>query len=244
MSVVIDRRDLDTQRRLGSIGAGPLDAFNGRKLLVAPDAHHVDFLVLQLTDSDAGSFLDDSGGPGFAVSRETEQRESREIAAGLEFGHEISSDLEYRVRLGYFHREEDITSPGVAPAVRDRFGIPPNSSDSIFRRFELDLESKLNLSDNLRVSAGAQVQYEDGASDSRIHFETTVVPGRFDLDRSTYAPFAEARFDADGLVLVGEARLDVPEGFDEELSPRIGMLYDLETSQAPHSVSSPGCVCA
>jgi iron complex outermembrane receptor protein/vitamin B12 transporter len=128
-------------------------------------------------------------------------------------------------------REEDVVSPGVAPGVRDPFGIPRNSSDSEFRRSNASFSNLFTLSDRIKVTAGASVEREEGESDSILFFGPAGVPGRFSLDRTTYALFGEAEVELPGgLILQPGLRVDFPEDFATQYSPRVGALYRVEST--------------
>ena len=81
--------------------------------------------VLRYADSRSQAFPDDSGGPQFAVRREPEHRDATEITTGLTLTHQPLPWWDYSLQMGLYSRQEDIMSPGVAPGVRDPFGLPP-----------------------------------------------------------------------------------------------------------------------
>ena len=188
-------------------------------------------LVSRLADSRAESFPDDSGGPRFAILRETDERDVREVTVGAALEHDFGRGLSAGLRASYYDRREDIRSPGVAPGTRDPFGIPASRSDSRFRRGELVASGRFAPSDRLRLSAGGSVDYEEGTSDGALFLGGVAVPTAFALERATYAGFAEAAFDAaPGLTLSAGLRTDVPEDFKARTSARLGAVYRVETT--------------
>ncbi|MFQ5882793.1 MAG: TonB-dependent receptor [Candidatus Methylomirabilales bacterium] len=189
-------------------------------------------LVSRYADSNSKTFPDDSGGPDFAVLRDVDERDMQELTAAAEFGHEIFPGWEYSLKASYYDRQEDISSPGVAPGVRDPAGIPPNSSDNSFRRTNLVVSSLISLAEALRVTVGFDAQFEEGSSDSVLFFGSVPVPSRFELDRTVYAPFLEAQYSWPiGLMIQGGLRIDYPDDFDSEVSPRVGALYRIKSIQ-------------
>ncbi len=184
-------------------------------------------LTTRYADTQSESFPDQSGGPLFALLRDVDQRDAEEFSVGIDLKHELSSVWNYRVQASWYNRQEQASSPGIAldPAASS-FAIPPFSSDSNFDRGRLGLTALYSLSDAIAISVGADARVEEGASSSVLVFDGTPSPGRFDLDRGLYGYFAEARYTTPrGLALQAGMRIDDPEGFDTEVSPRVGFLY-------------------
>src|SRR5690606_40472502 len=61
---------------------------------------------------------------------------------GVALTHDVLPWSEYRLELAYYNNKEKFSSPGVAPGIRDPFGIPPNSSDSDFKRYDANFRSE------------------------------------------------------------------------------------------------------
>jgi len=189
-------------------------------------------LVSRYADSQAESFPDDSGGPQFAVRRAVDRRDSQEFTIGAEFGHELLPWWEYTLKASFYDRQETVSSPGVAPGLRDPFGIPPNSGETDFRRTTVTGSSLFSLSSTLRATVGVDLQLERGDSDTELLFGDKPAPSRFTLDRIVYAPFGEIQYTLPfGGTLGSGLRLDVPENFATRVSPRIGILYPIPATQ-------------
>ncbi|NIR27754.1 MAG: TonB-dependent receptor, partial [Gammaproteobacteria bacterium] len=188
-------------------------------------------LATRFLDAESETFPDDSGGPSLAVRRDVDQRDTREFSLGLDLSHEITERLGYRLAGTLLARDEDFSSPGVAPGVRDPFGIPPNATDSRFRRAGLELGATVAPARMLRITGGLDFQHEDGESDSVVEVGGIPVPGEFDLSRSVVGTYVEGRIDTPlGLSVNAGVRLDLPEGFDDEVSGRAGIVYRLPGS--------------
>lgn len=174
--------------------------------------------------SDSTAFPDDSGGPRFAVLRDVEKRNFEELTLGLTWKHTPFPWWEYQFQFGLYNRDETIDSPGVAPGVRTP--IPPNTSQNAFRRYELTLRHVFPVTKGVQLAAGVQAQFEDGVSTGSLDFDGVAVPTSFSLQREIWAPFFEAQLSViPGLLLQGSVRIDLPEGFDTEVSPRLGASY-------------------
>ncbi len=177
------------------------------------------------------SFPDDSGGSQFAVLRQVDQREISEWRSGTTFDHRLNSTWDYQIQADFFSRQEILDSPGVAPGVRDPFGIPPNRSDTTFRRSRFLINSLHTPSTALKISIGAELQYESGKSDDLLFFSGVPTPSAYKINRRTYAGFLETQIvGPQGLSIEGSLRIDDPEHFDAEWSPRLGASYHIVTT--------------
>jgi vitamin B12 transporter len=147
------------------------------------------------------------------------------LTAGLSVKHALSRRWKYRLGANWYNRQEQTTSPGVAldTAAAD-LAIPPFSSDNNFDRGQLGATTIFSPTGGLKLSFGAGARFEQGANNSTL----AGLPFRFDLERYLYGYFTEARYTtAWGLCMQAGVRVDDPEGFDTEISTRIGVLYPL-----------------
>lgn len=170
-------------------------------------------------------FPDDSGGFEYAALRDLEIRESQETLFGAGLTQRLS-DATVSLTLGYFERDEVIDSPGVAPGIRDPFGVPASLVDTDFERFTATLSATQPLSNAVSVAYGMDWQREAGSSDGRIDIGGLFAPTSFELTRSYWAAFAEMRFQSSmGLSAQAGARVDVPESESSVTSPRVRVAY-------------------
>ncbi|HCP01471.1 MAG TPA: hypothetical protein DIT35_08260 [Rhodospirillaceae bacterium] len=183
-------------------------------------------LIIRLSDTDSSNFPDDSGGPVFSVRRSSDTRDSTEITAGLAFEYEVSSILRYTIDANVYRTRELFASPGVAGGVRNAFGVPVNSSESDYERFNLQASANVTVTDNFEVVAGAGILEEAGISDSRLIMGGAPSDSRFSLRRTTRSGFAEARWRVlPGWSLQAGARIDNPDGYSTQTSLSVGSLY-------------------
>jgi vitamin B12 transporter len=182
--------------------------------------------MVRYADSHLESYPDDSGGPVFAVLRKAEERDAKEFVLGSEISRYLLSPWHATIHAGFYDRQEDTDSPGIAPGARDPLGIPPNTSETQYRRYTVGLRNLFLVNQGMRLSIGVDVQSEEGSSRGRLSLDGGEVPTRFDLKRNLWASFVEVQYPlpAGPLLQLG-ARLDRPEGFDGELSPRVGLSY-------------------
>ena len=126
-----------------------------------------------------------------------------------------AGDATFALTLGYFDRDDHIDSPGIAPGIRDPFGVPPSIVDTNLERFTATFTGTQKFSDLVTLAYGAEWQREEGTSDGSLDFGGGfVLPTSFALTRTSWAPFAEVRLDSSfGLSTQLGVRVDNPEGY-------------------------------
>ena len=178
-------------------------------------------------DSERASFPDDSGGYGFAAIRDTEKRAAHESVFGAALTHR-AGDASFSLSLGYFERNDRIDSPGIAPGVRDPFGVPPSLVDSSIERTSATFTGTQKFSDLVSLAYGVDWLREEGVSDGSLDFGGGfLVPTSFELTRTSWAPFAEVRLDTRfGLSTQAGVRVDKPDDASSVTSPRVRVAYE------------------
>jgi outer membrane cobalamin receptor len=209
-------------------GGGLINRTLTAKLHSAPRADTRLTLAGRFADTDARSFPDDSGGPRLAAIRESDRRAIEEASLGAAIDHPLTDWWRVDLGAGFSWRTEDVSSPGVAPGLRDPFGIPASESDSLYRRLQLTLANRFEPAPGVTLSLGGGLERERGSSAGELLFPGFSLPTRFSLDRRVYSGFAEAEYAPGALVLSAGARVDASHGFEPALSPRLGALYRLE----------------
>jgi iron complex outermembrane receptor protein/vitamin B12 transporter len=187
--------------------------------------------TVRYADVRSETFPDDSGGPELAVIRSTEDRHPKQLTLGIDLSHNPFRWWNYTLRAGLYNSEDEISSPGVAPGERDPFGIPASNTDSSFSRYEAALLNTFSLAQRATVVVGAELRFEEGSSRGDLLIEESRVPTSFDLDRRTWAAFLEVQlFPWPNLLVQAGTRIDFPEDFDHEITPRLGASYSIETT--------------
>ena len=206
--------------------------FESQRISAAYNTEYTEKTRLSLTaryaESERAGFPDDSGGYAFAAIRDAETRDAEETALGVSVEHD-AGNAGFSLALGYFNRDDHIDSPGVAPGVRDPFGVPPSVVDSSIERFTATLTGTQRLSEMFSLAYGAEYQREKGSSEGELDFGGGfTMPTSFDLERDSLAPFAEARMSTPfGLSAQAGVRVDKPDGQGSVTSPRLRVSYDL-----------------
>jgi outer membrane cobalamin receptor len=143
-----------------------------------------------------------------------------------------AGDATFSLSLGYFDRDDRIDSPGIAPGVRDPFGVPPSLVDSSIERESATFTGTQKFSDFVSLAYGVDWLREEGVSDGSLDFGGGfVLPTSFALTRTSWAPFAEVRLDTHfGLSTQAGVRVDKPEGQSSVTSPRLRVAYEFADS--------------
>ena len=135
----------------------------------------------------------------------------------------------FSLALGRFDRDERIDSPGVAPGVRDPFGLPPTATDSDFTRYSATFTGTQRFSPAVSLAYGIDWLREEGSSAGSLDFcGGFMMPTSFELTRTTWAPFAELKIDTRfGLSTQAGVRIDHADDQDSVTSPRVRVAYAL-----------------
>jgi vitamin B12 transporter len=178
------------------------------------------------TNSEREGFPDDSGGSSFAAIRDVEKRDAHETVFGATLAREVQEGG-YSLSVSQFDRQEDILSPGVAPGLRDPFGIPPSVVDSDLSRLASTLSLYGRADHGISYAVGADYQRETGRTDGVLDFGGGfMLPTSFDLTRKLWATFAEFRLDTEHAMSyqVG-VRVDKADGYGSVTSPRASVAW-------------------
>lgn len=178
-------------------------------------------------ETEAQSYPEESGGPLFAARRALERRDSEQLSGGVSLEHAFDDETAFEFRADASDRSEVVDSPGVAPGVRDPFGIPASRFDSEYTTFSTAGSLRARLSEQLRGVVGLEWRQEQGASDSLLSFDGFDVPGRFDLQRTMLSAFTEVEWQVtERVIFEGALRADDPEGWESQVSPSASLRYN------------------
>jgi outer membrane cobalamin receptor len=186
------------------------------------------FVSGRYSEYDRNSWPDDSGGFDFAALRDTEHRTGNESVFGAGANTRIG-DATFGLTLGYFDHDDHDDSPGIAPGVRDPFGVPPSVVGTNLTRYTATLTGTQKFTDFLSLAYGVDWMREEGTSDGTLDFGGGfVLPTSFALTRTTWAPFAEVRVESRlGLSAQAGVRVDKPDGQSSVTSPRLRVAYEI-----------------
>jgi vitamin B12 transporter len=183
-------------------------------------------LILRLSESDAETFPDSSGGSRLAAIRVTEHRDSREQLLGLSVPVFRQDAFRIDLSASYLNRRDNTVTPGVAPSAVDPFGIPAGIDASRYRRTSAQVSARVERSHWTTV-AGIEGLREEGRSEGSLDFGGFLAPASFDQDRTTWSAFAETGHTGPALSLNAGVRLDDVEGLGQRLTARAGANYPI-----------------
>lgn len=182
-------------------------------------------------------FPDDSGGPRLAVLSERDRRETEEWGGSFRWRGE-GENMAWETILGGYRFKEEADSPGVAPGLRDPFGVPPNRFDSKLERIKAGGFVRSLLLDWLEVALGGEILWETGTSDSFVEFPFGQVSGGYRRSVRTDSLFAEAGWaPQERLRLNAAVRWDDSESLASVATTRMAATVDLWPDRARLSVA-------
>ena len=112
------------------------------------------FVSGRYSESSREGFPDDSGGYEFADIRDTEHRDADETVFGAGFDTHAGAAT-FALQLGYFDRNDHIDSPGVAPGIRDPFGVPASVVDTNLTRYSATFTGTQKFSEHVLDATNA-----------------------------------------------------------------------------------------
>jgi outer membrane cobalamin receptor len=175
------------------------------------------------------SFPDASGGPSYAVLRDSEQSQAKESSVWAHGTRAFSPAWSMDTTATYFRRREETVTPPIVPGEFE--GVPGSDSTSRFQRAQVTVAQRYAFSPRIELGAGIDMQLEDGERNGFLDLGFAQLPSNFDLDRVTRAAYAEARLRIDpGLELYGAARLDDSDDDRSRGSGRLALRYDHATT--------------
>ncbi len=177
-------------------------------------------------------FPEGSGGPLLAVLRDTEQRDTDELVTGLSLSSAYPSSWTHHVRLNILKRRQTIATPGILSPTGS-FQLPPASIQTNFYRLQSSLIETWTPERGRTVSLGGQLTYENGErsgiQDLSGFGGSPDTNTFFFRDRVLGGLFAEATWSPHETLIINPGiRMDLSQGFQPQVSPRIGASYALQ----------------
>ncbi|WP_158290098.1 TonB-dependent siderophore receptor [Ramlibacter sp. WS9] len=181
----------------------------------------------RVADSLNRAFPDDSGGAEFAVLRQLDSRRatSGQLSARAAINTAASGRVELQATT--LSRDGDEVTSGVAPGVRDPFGLPAMTTQTDYRRHEVQALWLPPTNSDLQVTLGIQHQRETGKLASNIDFGFFALPADFELSRSVTSLMAEARYQWGSWTLQGGLRHERPDAGDAATHPMLSVQHAL-----------------
>lgn len=192
-------------------------SLQGRFALPVGEAATLRFST-RMTSWNADDYPESSGGPVFG-SGDLRNTEATEFDFGVDLQWTTSERWRNRIIGTYYRRDLERDSPGVFPLV------PPSVEDTSYRHLRGGWLTIYDLSSAAQVSAGVDIDHEDGNNISTLFLPPTfggAVSGDYALSRTTPGTFIEATASVGDLSIEAGLRADFPEDKDTEWNPRVG----------------------
>lgn len=187
--------------------------------------------TFRVSESDAASFPDDSGGSRYSKLRIVDSRDSTEIVTGLRYSSDTSNLPKYSAGLSTYRRRELFDSAGISPGLRNAAGIPANSSETTFDRLELYLTRGFQWQRDFSIVFGTDLRREAGVSNGRLLIGGAPIDNRFVLRRQNFGWFVEGLWEGHpNWTINASARLDNPDAHKSVESFSMGSVYQLVAS--------------
>ncbi len=183
-------------------------------------------LISRYSEVNKNFFPDDSGGKEFAHLNDQQKTNEREWVASVNINQVLTDSSLINFRISHLEHKNDNESPGIAPGIRNPFGIPPNQSNSTFRSTQLITRSTTFLNSQVAFNAGLEGNFERGKESGSINFAGIDIPNQYKIDRDTYALFGQLQYSFNNALTVDlGSRVDVPEDYSTRYSPQLAATY-------------------
>ena len=172
------------------------------------------------------AFGEDSGGEAFAIPKINETRDSTQNLLAFDNSFVLENDITVFANISLLDHEEQVVNPGIYEGVLS--GIPSSKITSSYQKTDIDLFVQWGLSENWEVNLGANQKYANGNNVGTIDFGFQV-PVDYTLKQKTRSVYAESSSTHDKLSVNLGFRYDDSEQFEEELSSRFNVNYQLNS---------------
>lgn len=184
------------------------------------DIHTLNFSY-RYFDGERTSFPEQSGGPEYAVDRTLDTSDYTDQNAALSWIAQVNNFWESTTSASWYEREEDYTSPGIAPYD----AVPANGSTTDFTRTSFSWVNTLGDQQKLWSNIGVETRKEEGDSQGYLDIGFDF-PTDFSLSRHIDSGFININaYATEELLLQASVRRDDAEGFDANTSNQAGVRY-------------------
>jgi outer membrane cobalamin receptor len=217
-SVGGSRLDVDEQVLDDAFSVSSL-SFNGGLALTQHTI--LDFTARWMEDESAG-LPTASGGPEFALQRQPQSDDAKELVLGTSLKGEARPWWTYDVNLDWIRRTDDNATPAILDAIPPGPGTQPDSvSNSDFRRLRFSAGSRFTLHRDLAFVMNAGLRRENGDVDGTLL--SGALPQSYSLTRNTFLGNTVLEYSNGRLTATAGLSFDKTEGFGEVTSPRVGL---------------------
>ena len=168
----------------------------------------------------------DSGGVNLAVLPQQQNQKDREWLTSISLKKALTNLTDLNVNISHYQTKRTDDSPGIAPGIRDPFGIPSNQSKISYRSTQLVAHSTTFPNTNTAINFGFEGTYEQGKERGFLTIAGADIDNRYKLNRYTNSIFAQGLFSInDKIEFESAARIDLPEKHSTRLSPQFAINF-------------------
>jgi len=192
-------------------------AFNGS--ISIGQKMNLDFLVRYLNDERTG-FPAGSGGPEFAILRQSLSDHAEQILAGTSLKGAIRPWWIYNIDADRVYRHEKNATPAVLDRIPPTFrSLPSSTDDTDFGRTHVGASSTFLRGPNLAATIGAGVRQESG---SATGFLADTIPSAYSITRTSLLANVQVQYSNHRFTALAGLGFDKSTHYGEVTSPWIG----------------------
>lgn len=185
-------------------------------------------VTLRFQDKNSAGYPENSGGPIYSILRIAKDSDLRQRIIGAEYTQNLKPWWSYELTGTFFQALEDSTIPAILDSDPPSFLAQPSIvSDTNYKETQFHFLNNWKIRNDFTATFGLEAEIEDGENNSII---ADFLPSDFALTRTTVAFSGEALYTSSSLNVNFGLRVDSPEDFDVEVSPRVGASYLFEAS--------------
>lgn len=183
---------------------------------------------LRYQNRESSGYAEGSGGPEFALLRAAEKDHSEDLVGGVSYQQQWKPWWLYTVDFDGFRRADHNFTPAIWDQVPPTFfSLPSTLGDTDFRRLHFDESNNFRISSALMAHVGVGWRQEQGSNNSLISGTT---PFNFNLERNSLDVNSELVYRLRRLTASVGLGVDKTEGYNNVVSPRVGVNYLLTQS--------------
>lgn len=182
-------------------------------------------LTSRLHDLDSDGFPENGGGPRYSILREPRRSEARELVLGLDARRSLREGWNMTATADVYRRSADVQTPPILDTdPPGPLALPAVDQETVLDRRRFSLTSAWEVVEGLSLLASGELRHDDGQGDAVIAGE---FPADFALERTTRSAAGELTYRTNRLSIDLALRVDDPDGFPSESSPRAAVALRL-----------------
>jgi outer membrane cobalamin receptor len=173
---------------------------------------------------DADDYPEASGGP-LLGSGDLRTSDHEELSLGIE-ARIGNPERHHKIRATAYRHDLDRESPFIFNPSNPPASVPASVEDTTFTTWQIGWTAPQATVGKGQLNYGVDAEIEDGESDGMfLGVPPALSDISYNIDRASGGAYVEYVTERGDLLFELGARVDLPEDFDTELSPRAGLAY-------------------